>query len=359
MWPGQHVGRHLLLAQALQRQAVSRGEVDRVAGKLRLALAVHRDLFVLVRPHDVDLQLLLDELLQPRQAERRPDAHELGQVRVAVERLVEAQRPLHLLHQVGEHRPHRLEDLLGVLARRGLTLELLGLVEADLELLDQRLGEVVPADGQRPQPDAPVLDDDHVRRHRADVHVHHPLLAHALLGLVVAEGVVHRQGRKRQRVDIEVHRPEVAEELRHPLLGDREDADLHVGRVGLLEHLVVPLDLLDGEGDLLLGLELDDVGDLLRLDRGQLREPREGHIPRDGGDHRALLDLVLLDQRVELDLDHLIHVQVRHRQDLLERQDVEVRDPHAPTGADQLHRLDRVRPDVDAPGFILGHDSNS
>ena len=36
--------------------------------------------------------------------------------------------------------------------------------------------------------------------------------------------------------------------------------------------LVVPDDLVEGEGDLLLGLEVDDVGDLLFLDRRQLDE---------------------------------------------------------------------------------------
>jgi hypothetical protein len=54
------------------------------------------------------------------------------------------------------------------------------------------------------------------------------------------------------------------------LVGNGEDADLDVGRVLADEGLEVPDDLLDGEGDLLDGLEADDIRDLLGLDGGSL-----------------------------------------------------------------------------------------
>ena len=64
-----------------------------------------------------------------------PRASTLLDPRIAVHRGVEADRPLNLADQVGEDRPHRLEDLPGVLAGRGVALQLLGLGEVQLEAL--------------------------------------------------------------------------------------------------------------------------------------------------------------------------------------------------------------------------------
>src|SRR5207247_1335304 len=114
----------------------------------------------------------------------------------------------------------------------------------------------------------------------------------------------------------------VVEELGDAFLGDGDDADLDVGRVGAGEDLVVPLDLLDGEGDLLDGLELDDLGDLLGVDRGQLGEAGEGHVAGDGDDDAAAVDHVLAEELVEVDLDGLVNVDVGGGQYLFEGEDV-------------------------------------
>jgi len=55
------------------------------------------------------------------------------------------------------------------------------------------------------------------------------------------------------------------------LLGGHQH-DVHGGaRFGsLAHHLVVQVDIVDGKGDVMFGLELDRVGQLLRIDLGEL-----------------------------------------------------------------------------------------
>jgi hypothetical protein len=112
----------------------------------------------------------------------------------------------------------------------------------------------------------PIVQDDRARR---------------LLGELQVEGhgVVGRDRGERHEVrddpDILVHR----QPLHDPLARDREDADLDVGGIGLLERLVVPLDLVDGEGDLLHRLELDDVRDLLGVHGGSLAKRANAEWP--------------------------------------------------------------------------------
>ena len=102
----------------------------------------------------------------------------------------------------------------------------------------------------------------------------------------VSESVVDRDRRERELVHTQPHGSVVGQEARNAFFGNREDADLDIRGIFLSKHLVVPLDLIDGEGDLLLGFVSDDRLDLGRLDRGELGKACKGHVPGNGNDHR-------------------------------------------------------------------------
>ena len=151
------------LAHRLQRQAVGADEREHVlveasAASLRVGRRARRR-GVSSRSH-VELEVLLEVLLQARQLERAAEGDDLLDARVAVDRGVEADRPLDLRDEVGEHRPHRLEDLPGVLAGGGVALEVLGLLEAELELLTSASVKLLPPIGiERIQTVLAVGDD--------------------------------------------------------------------------------------------------------------------------------------------------------------------------------------------------------
>ena len=92
------------------------------------------------------IEVLRQEPLQAGQLHRVAQRDHVAHLGVAVDAGEEADRALDFGHQVAEHRPHRLEHGLGVLGRRGVALQVLGLGERELQLLGQRLGEVVAAD---------------------------------------------------------------------------------------------------------------------------------------------------------------------------------------------------------------------
>ena len=107
--------------------------------------------------------------------------------------------------------------------------------------------------------------------------------------LVEQEIVVQRQGRQLDDVDLDA-RPVNGSSARYDLVAfHREQADLGLqGEAFLLgaaaHPLIVPDDVGQIERDLLPGFVADDVGNLLRLDRRELDEPRQavlaGHADR-------------------------------------------------------------------------------
>ena len=143
-----------------------------------------------------------------------------------------------------------------------------------------------------------------------------------------------------------------------------EQADLGHGELFLVD-LVVAADLLvgpdhlvEGEGDLLLGLELDDVGDPLLLDRRQLDEL---HQPRLAG-HRdgdlAALQVVAIGEGGQRLAHQLVGIGVGLAEDLGILDEVE-RLGHDLLGGlarDELERLECGLADVDSPdGLDLSH----
>ena len=116
----------------------------------------------------------------------------------------------------------------------------------------------------------------------------------SLFEQVVGDEVAQGQRRHLDDVDLDVDVLEVLQvAVDHVALdGEQADLGLHgeaVGDDAGADLLEVPDDLVQGEGDLLLGLEADDVGDLLFLDGRQLDEAGQaalaGHAD---GDHVAL-----------------------------------------------------------------------
>ena len=79
---------------------------------------------------------------------------------------------------------------------------------------------------------------------------------------------------------------------------------------------IVPDDFIEREGDLLLGLELDDLGDLLLFDRRQFDEPRQTGLPGDADGDLVVLDLVAGEELLERLADQRVRVGVRLGEDL-------------------------------------------
>jgi len=344
-----------LQPQPMQRQAVGGSHVQRVVTELLVLVGLDTDAVEAARPLHLHLKLLFQELAQSRQAEGRTDPYQPRQVRVSVQALVVAKRTLQLLHQIRKDRPHRLKDLPSVLTRAGLALELLRLGVAELERADQRLGEVIAANGESAEPDAPLLHNDHIRGHRADVHIDgaFPLL---LLLVVVTEGVVNGDRREGQRLDCHAGGVIVAQHLPDALFVHGKDADLDLRRLFLFEDLIVPFHLLDRERDLLHRLVLDDLRHLFGLDRRQLRETGEGHVPGHGGDDLTAAHLVLGQELAKLFLNRLIDIDIGRGEHLVEGDQVVVGHLDAVAGADQAHRFDGTGADFDAPTIIsFGH----
>ena len=182
-----------------------------------------------------------------------------------------------------------------------------------------------------------------------DVKVDHGPLAVRQV-MVIGQRVVDRHGAERQRCRLDFEIGEDAEPLLHPVAGDGEDADLQLPDVVGRERLVVPLDLVDGEGNLLHRLELDDVGNLLRLHRRQLGEPGKRRVARNRNDQVLALQNVGADELPEAQPRDLVLIDVRCGQDLLMRNHREIRDADAVAVALEANRLDGGGADFHSPG---------
>ena len=268
--------------------------------------AFDRDAIEVIESLDLEIELQSDELPEARNLEGRAHADHVAQLHAAVLRLIELQRLLHVADEVAEDRPHGGHDLLRVLAGRALLLQRVRLAVRELELRGDRLGEVVASEREGAHPAARTVGDDEVGGRCADVEEDKRLV---FLGnsAVKRKGVVERDRPERDRVRVgaELFGDE-REVLAQRLLLDREEADLDLGRLGADEGVVVPLDVVDRERDLLIDLVLDEVRDLARRNRRELREAGEAaplH-PVEVHDDALSSELLLGRERGQRHLEH-------------------------------------------------------
>jgi hypothetical protein len=185
---------------------------------------------------------------------------------------------------------------------------LLGHLERLVEILGDGLRDRAAAIRDAAAEDLVRLDEDEVRGPRTDVDDQRAAVD---VAVVVAEGVI--DGHRR---DIDEHGfqlglldgvVDVVEQIGFD--GDDDDFDL-IG-VAAIDELIVPDDLVNRVGDVLLGLEGDDLIDLLFADRRQLDEAGENGLRRDRVIDLRALQLAGLHHLVEDELGlpetHRIH----------------------------------------------------
>ena len=122
-----------------------------------------------------------------------------------------------------------------------------------------------------------------------------------------------------------------------------------VDDVAFVEPLIVPDDLLERKRDLLFRLELDDVGDLLFIDRGQLDEARQAALPGDADRDEVPLDLVPLQKLIERIARELIGVGIGLTEDFRMLDVLERGGDDLPFFHFEANRLEGALPQVDSP----------
>ena len=122
--------------------------------------------------------------------------------------------------------------------------------------------------------------------------------------------------------------------------------------------LIGPDDLFEGEGNLLLGLKLDDVRDALLLDRRELDELDQPGLARHRDGDLAALEVVPVEKRAEGLGDEFLGVGVGLAEDLGVFHEVE-RFGHDAVGRvarDELKRFEGRLTDIERPyGLVLRH----
>ena len=252
---------------------------------------------------------------------------------------------------------------------------MLGLGERQFHLLGQRPREVVASQRNVADPDLRPVGDQ--QRRVVSSHVEHDrvlvvvgrFLVDPDAHLVVADEIVQGQRRDLDEVDFESRVEKRLQRLEHLLAFHREQADLGIEHVAAVlvdtsgDLLEVPNDIVEIKRDLLLRLVLDDLGNLVRLDRRQVDEPRQGGRAGQADRHPRPVHVVVLDER----LDRLRNQFLGNRIGLAENLGgiriavLDVRVAHGQHlvsrfGVPQLHRLQAGLANVNSPNVLaVGH----
>ena len=163
-----------------------------------------------------------------------------------------------------------------------LDLEFFRIAEAHAELARDGVGDEGAGGGDGAGEEAAVLREDDVGGLGADVEDDDGI---GILGVAHAVGVVERgdgaiDAARVQAVALHLS----VEAVEHVLLdGDEQDFMLSLAAFG--EHLVGVDDVVDGEGDVLLGLVADLLGEVVHVEGGQLDEAHEDLLARDDVAH--------------------------------------------------------------------------
>ena len=254
---------------------------ERVADLLQLG-DVHR---VLVNVHpdkrvevlDRHLELLREELRQIRHDRRTTVQEHPHRVTSTLLLLPELQRLVQLHVQTGHHLPgnlgeRRLVRILRLVIRAAqadqplLQLDLLRLRKAHLRFRRELLRDRVGADVNGADEKFLVVEEQDVRRLGANVQHHRASLN---VAVIVAEGVDHCRLRRVHQLHVHALR---LGQLDHPVRNlalERGQQHLDLARLGHAHRVVIPGGLLQGERDVLLRLELDELRDLGLVDRRQ------------------------------------------------------------------------------------------
>ncbi len=250
---------------------------------------------------------------------------------------------------------------------------MLGLGERELQLLRQGFREMIAAERNVSLPDAVAIGDHQIGRvgaQRDDDDRRRRILRVVLfdrrqvLQLIEHDEVVNRQRRELDDIDFDARVGEWLERAEHLLALHGEQADFGLQREAIClaaagHLLIVPDDVFQREGDLLPRFVAHDVGNLFRLDRRQLDEPRQTALAGHRDRHPVALQLVArqkLPQRVAHQLDR-VGLGLAENFRVFDEVERVGRDParvvlvrHAPQG------LERALTDVDTPNRIArGH----
>src|SRR5579884_1185001 len=195
--------------------------------------------------------------------------------------------------------------------------------KGQLEILGQGACEVVAAQWNRTLPDnAFAVGDDKIAAVGPDVQGDDAslfaaafaklrVLAQEIEGHIIAQ----RQRRHLHDMDIDVDIFEVLQiAANHVALhGEQTDLRLHseaVGHSAGADLLIIPDDLIEIEGDLLLGLEANDVGDFLFLNGRQLDEASQTALSGNADRHNIAAQVIARQEFVERFPGELIGVRV-------------------------------------------------
>ena len=292
------------------------------------------------------MQVLLDVFLKRWQAEGAAEGDDAFDARIAMHRAVETDGALDFRNEIGEDRPHGLEDLPLVFAGGGVAFEFFGLGEIELETLGEGFGEIIPADGDGAEPYGFTIGDDEVGVFGTAVDDHRRAIVQSL---VILHAVVDGQGAHLHDLHVHFHIGELLNVGVHQFFAHREDADFHIRRLRILEKLVAPLDIFQREGNLLNGFEFDDFGDFLRFDRGQFDEAREARLPADADADDAALGRMPLGKTGESRLNQALFVIPGGGENLLVFDDFNIIDPKAISLANEFDGFEGAVADIDSP----------
>ena len=194
---------------------------------------------------------------------------------------------------------------------------------------------------------------DHIGLHDggADVDERHRLVPVA--GLVQLELVLDGERVQIHHRGVEPGLLDGRDVLEHLDLLGRDEHHGHGGR-GLSDDLVVEEDLVDGERDVVLGLEEDGVRQLLDTHLGQRQPLHDRVAARDGDDGAGGGDPRLADAFPDRVGDHFRLADAALDDGIAGQGHEGVRPERVPAPTlDQLHHLDRAGPDVQPEGGRL------
>ena len=340
----------------MQGKAIRNDQPHGVGREVCGLVALELNALEVIETLNLNADLLGDELPESGNLERGAGAQDLLDRRTRMGALVVVLRLADLADQAVEGVLHALHDLLGVLAGRPLELELLGLLVGDVEAARDGLGEGVATEREAAHPADAALGHDDVGGVGAHVH-HHDRAAGQVEVQVVGDGVEDGVGRDGDHVRVEATLAVQREQFADAVLRDGEDADIDLDVVLALEGLVVPLHLVDREGNLLLGLEINEFCEILEVPpHRQLGEARERIAPGHAHHHAVGLELLAVGRQelTQREPNHGGRIDVGRGKHLLVRDDREISHDDRIALAGEPDGLQGRCADLNAPSGLGG-----